>query len=92
MLLMGLRLGEGVDLDRLSRVSGVGRRRAAVAALTQQGLIEAIPGGERASAPRGKGRFILNEIVLRLAMSFTRDGAADHTAHRRRFHLPPAAE
>jgi oxygen-independent coproporphyrinogen-3 oxidase len=91
LLLMGLRLGEGVDLDRLSRRSGVRPSGAVVAALTRQGLIEAIPGTARIRAS-GNGRFILNEIVLRLAMSFTRDGAADHTAKRPQFHFPPAAE
>jgi putative oxygen-independent coproporphyrinogen III oxidase len=91
LLLMGLRLGEGVDLDRLARRSGVRPSAAVVAALTRQGLIEAIPGTARIRAS-GNGRFILNEIVLRLAMSFTRDGAADHTAKRPQFHFPPAAE
>jgi putative oxygen-independent coproporphyrinogen III oxidase len=91
LLLMGLRLGEGVDLDRLARLSGVRPSAAAVAKLTKQGLIEAIPGTGRIRAS-GNGRFILNEIVLRLAMSFTSDGASDHTAKRPQFHFPPAAE
>jgi oxygen-independent coproporphyrinogen-3 oxidase len=91
LLLMGLRLGEGVDLDRLARLSGVRPAPAAVAKLTKQGLIEAIPGTGRIRAS-GNGRFILNEIVLRLAMSFTNDSVADHTAKRPQFHFPPAAE
>ena len=70
MLLMGLRLAEGLDLARLERVSGVRPSPATVAALTQQGLIEAVP-GTRCVRATGNGRFILNEIVLRLAMSFT---------------------
>ena len=91
LLLMGLRLGEGVDLDRLARLSGVRPSPAAVAKLTKQGLIEAVPGTRRVRAT-GNGRFILNEIVLRLAMSFTSDGATDHTAKHTQFHFPPAAE
>ena len=90
MLLMGLRLGEGVDLARLERMTGAGPSAAAVAALTQQGLIEAVshagPGTRRIRAT-GNGRFILNEIVLRLAMSFTHS-PANHPLIR----LPPAAE
>jgi oxygen-independent coproporphyrinogen-3 oxidase len=90
MLLMGLRLGEGVDLARLARLTGARPSAATIAALTQQGLIEAIshPGqeGQRIRAT-GNGRFILNEIVLRLAMSFTHS-PANHPLTR----LPPAAE
>jgi putative oxygen-independent coproporphyrinogen III oxidase len=91
LLLMGLRLGEGVDLDRLARLSGVRPSPAAVAKLTKQGLIEAVPGTRRIRAT-GNGRFILNEIVLRLAMSFTSDNDVDHNAKRPQFHFPPAAE
>jgi oxygen-independent coproporphyrinogen-3 oxidase len=83
MLLMGLRLGEGIDFDRLERVCGARPSAAAVAELTQQGLIEAIPTSGLVRAT-GSGRFILNEIVLRLAMSFTQS--------RRPLSLPPAAE
>ena len=83
MLLMGLRLGEGIDFDRLERVCGARPSAAVVAELTQQGLIEAIPTSGRIRAT-GSGRFILNEIVLRLATSFTQP----HPPLR----LPPAAE
>ena len=90
MLLMGLRLGEGVDLARLERMTGARPSAAAVMGLTQQGLIEAVshagPGTQRIRAT-GNGRFILNEIVLRLAMSFTHS-PANHPLTR----LPPAAE
>ena len=90
MLLMGLRLGEGVDLARLARLTGARPSAATIAALTQQGLIEAIshPGQEEQRIrATGNGRFILNEIVLRLAMSFTHS-PANHPLTR----LPPAAE
>ena len=87
---MGLRLSEGVDLERLESLSGVRPSPAAMASLTQQGLIEAIPGTQRIRAT-GNGRFILNEIVLRLAMSFT-NGSADRAPRRALHTFPPAAE
>ncbi len=85
MLLMGLRLGEGVDLDRLARLAGGHPSASTIAGLTQQGLIEAIPGTRRIRAS-GAGRFVLNELVLQLALSLpnaNRPAAAE---------LPPAAE
>jgi putative oxygen-independent coproporphyrinogen III oxidase len=90
LLLMGLRLSEGVDLERLESLSGVRPSPAAMASLTQQGLIEAIPGTQRIRAT-GNGRFILNEIVLRLAMSFT-NGSADRVPRPALHTFPPAAE
>jgi len=71
-LLMGLRLTEGVDLDRLARQGRVRPSAAAITELTELGLVEVIPGpvgSWRLGATR-KGRFVLNEIVLRLSMSF----------------------
>jgi putative oxygen-independent coproporphyrinogen III oxidase len=73
MLLMGLRLAEGLDLDRLERLCGAAPSPSTVAELTRQGLIEAIPGTRRVRAS-GSGRFILNEIVLRLALSLPNVG------------------
>ena len=43
MLLMGLRLSEGVDLDRLARISGLAPSAARLRKLSEQGLIEQIP-------------------------------------------------
>jgi len=73
MLLMGLRLAEGVDIERLARVCGSRLSPAAIAALVRQGLLETKPGADGSPRLRATrdGRFILNEIVLRLAMSFT---------------------
>lgn len=79
-LLMGLRLTEGVDLDRLARQGEVRPSAAAITELTELGLIETIPGpvgSWRLGATR-KGRFVLNEIVLRLSMSFT-PGESTHS-------------
>jgi len=89
MLLMGLRLGEGVDLDRLTRISGSSPSPAAIAALVRQGLLETIPGANgkpRLRATRS-GRFILNEIVLRLAVSFS-----SRVEPASLLDIPPAAE
>ena len=100
MLLMGLRLSEGIDLDRLAATSGQSPREPVLAALEHDGLIERIakndvspaqsswpdeikacvgPGMRPAAdvaRPFGriratkKGRFVLNEIVLRISESF----------------------
>lgn len=68
MLLMGLRLAEGVDLARLARIGGVRPDPRTVDRLAQLGLMEA-PARERLRAtPRG--RFVLNELVLQLSSSF----------------------
>ena len=74
MLLMGLRLTEGVELDRLARQGGMRPTAAAIAELTELGLLEAVPGpvGSWRLCATRKGRFVLNEIVLRLSMSFAR--------------------
>ena len=64
-LLMGLRLTEGIALEPAVAASDT------FAELAELGLIETLPatnGGRRTRATP-KGRFVLNEIVLRLAMS-----------------------
>ena len=43
MLLMGLRLAEGVDLERLAGIGGVTPRRSVLEKLMRQGLVEWIP-------------------------------------------------
>jgi oxygen-independent coproporphyrinogen-3 oxidase len=104
---MGLRLGEGIDLDRLAAVSGLRPQPHVTAALERDGLIERVatpdpssleptwhPDDIRACVgpglppavlslqPRGRiratkrGRFVLNEIVLRLSASFAPVAAA----------------
>jgi oxygen-independent coproporphyrinogen-3 oxidase len=64
-LLMGLRLSEGLDLDRLAAVSSLRPAAAVVDVLIAGGLIER-SGPSRLRATRA-GRIILNEVVLRLA-------------------------
>ncbi|WP_081717620.1 radical SAM family heme chaperone HemW [Hyphomicrobium nitrativorans] len=52
LLLMGLRLAEGVDLDRLARISGLAPSAARLRKLSDQGLIEQIsPATAPASEP-----------------------------------------
>jgi oxygen-independent coproporphyrinogen-3 oxidase len=64
-LLMGLRLSEGLDLDRLAAVSALRPSARAVSELAGAGLIETL-GPSRLRASRS-GRIVLNEVVLRLA-------------------------
>jgi oxygen-independent coproporphyrinogen-3 oxidase len=89
MLLMGLRLNEGVDLGRLERTCGGVPLEATVAELTQMDLIELVPGTRRIRAT-GVGRFILNEIVLRLALSLPTTSLPTEPSPAAEF--PPAAE
>jgi oxygen-independent coproporphyrinogen-3 oxidase len=64
-LLMGLRLSEGLDLDRLFAVSGMRPGARAMSELLGLGLIERCS-GSRLRATRS-GQIVLNEVVLRLA-------------------------
>jgi putative oxygen-independent coproporphyrinogen III oxidase len=71
-LLMGLRLSEGLDLERLIAVSGMRPAQRAVDELLGLGLIERC-GQSRLRASRS-GRIVLNEVVLRLASAFEASG------------------
>jgi oxygen-independent coproporphyrinogen-3 oxidase len=64
-LLMGLRLDEGLEIERLARVGGLAPSGRALARLTLQGMLEAAGPGRVRATPRG--RFVLNEIVRQLA-------------------------
>ncbi len=68
LLLMGLRLAEGVDLGRLSQIGGVTPSHAAITRLTGLGMIERI-GNSRIRSTRA-GRFVTNELVRQLSTSF----------------------
>jgi oxygen-independent coproporphyrinogen-3 oxidase len=64
---MGLRLSEGLDLERFAAVSGMRPAGHIVDELVALGLLEHCNGSRlRASAA---GRLVLNEVVLRLACS-----------------------
>jgi oxygen-independent coproporphyrinogen-3 oxidase len=71
-LLMGLRLSEGLDLDRLLALSGTRPRAGAVDDLIGLGLIERC-GASRLRATRS-GQIVLNEVVLRLASALQAAG------------------
>ncbi|WP_295556871.1 radical SAM family heme chaperone HemW [uncultured Hyphomicrobium sp.] len=51
MLLMGLRLDEGLDLDALARIGGVAPRPTVVSGLMSQDLIERLPARAASSEP-----------------------------------------
>ena len=68
MLLMGLRLAEGIDLRRLETLGGVRPSLAAIARLEKLALLQQ-PTPDRLIATRA-GRFVLNELVLQLSASF----------------------
>jgi oxygen-independent coproporphyrinogen-3 oxidase len=56
MLLMGLRLDEGIDLDRLARIAGLAPRPSVLAGLIEQGFIEPM------DAAAGPSEFAPDEI------------------------------
>ncbi|MDP2062120.1 MAG: radical SAM family heme chaperone HemW [Phaeovulum sp.] len=63
LLLMGLRLGEGVDVERYAAVSGAPLPSAALAQLADLGMVEISAGRLRASKA---GRPLLNAILRQL--------------------------
>ena len=68
MLLMGLRLVEGLNIDRLGAISGVVPSDETVDGLIEIGMIERLSAG-RIRASRD-GRFVLNAIVAKLSEGF----------------------
>ena len=68
MLLMGLRLTEGLDLSRLAAEVGVQPSAATLLRLEALGLLERCSrNGIRATRA---GRFVLNEVIRQLALAF----------------------
>jgi oxygen-independent coproporphyrinogen-3 oxidase len=67
-LLMGMRLAEGLDLDRLAAMTGFAPGEAALADLAGLGLIERH--GRRIIATAA-GRIVLDQVVLRLSSAMT---------------------
>jgi coproporphyrinogen III oxidase-like Fe-S oxidoreductase len=63
-LMMGLRLTEGLELERLEELAGVRPAPAAIAPLAEDGLL-AEEGGRLKAI--GHGRFVLNELILQLS-------------------------
>ncbi|MEZ5773169.1 MAG: radical SAM family heme chaperone HemW [Hyphomicrobiaceae bacterium] len=66
MLLMGLRIAEGLDLDRLRATTGHELPAAALAPFAAAGLLAADAGGCIVRATRD-GRMVLNRLVLELS-------------------------
>ena len=69
-LLMGLRLSEGIDIAGPGSAAPLAALEREIAELSGLGLIEAVPAGGAARRIRATplGRFVLNEIVLRLSL------------------------
>jgi putative oxygen-independent coproporphyrinogen III oxidase len=63
-LLMGLRLSEGIDLNRLPAIYGRGLDETRIGALASDGLLRRE--GDRLAATT-KGRLVLNRLILELA-------------------------
>ena len=71
-LLMGMRLAEGLDLDRLAALTGLAPRASAIADLTDCGLLERRPGNRIAAT--AAGRIVLDQVVLRLSSALEAQG------------------
>lgn len=69
MLLMGLRLAEGLDLGRLAETGGVTVGADAIRRLVKQGALGVSVDGQTIRAV-GPGRLLINELVLQLSESF----------------------
>lgn len=66
MLVMGLRIGEGLDLARLARLAGVAPSRETVRHLTGLGLLTESADGNRLRATR-EGRMVLDAVIRALS-------------------------
>ena len=69
LLLMGLRLAEGLDLARLAETGGVTVGADAIGRLVKQGALGVSVDGQTIRAV-GPGRLLINELVLQLSQSF----------------------
>jgi putative oxygen-independent coproporphyrinogen III oxidase len=88
-LLMGLRLSEGVSLARIAPNGVPAKLAQAIAELSEPGLVETFEDGSADTRVRATalGRFVLNEIVLRLSVSLEDDAGSDSPMDN-----PPAAD
>lgn len=80
MLMMGLRLTEGLDLSRLARIGGVKPSPETLRQLVELGVIERDENAGRLRAVN-RGRFILNELVLHLSRTFVPVQAPQEPPH-----------
>jgi oxygen-independent coproporphyrinogen-3 oxidase len=67
LLLMGLRLKEGVRLDRLAALTGYRLAPAAIAPLAEAGLLDRPAGEEELLMATAEGRLVLNSVIAELA-------------------------
>jgi putative oxygen-independent coproporphyrinogen III oxidase len=67
LLLMGLRLGEGVRLDRLTALTGYEIAQGAIAQLAQAGLLEHSAEAGLILKATANGRLVLNAVIGKLA-------------------------
>jgi oxygen-independent coproporphyrinogen-3 oxidase len=68
MLLMGLRISEGLDLRRFERLSGLTPTPAAIRDLVAMGLLfDRTDAGSRRLVATPAGRLVLDQVILRLA-------------------------
>lgn len=67
-LLMGLRVEEGLDLDRLASIGGLRPSSREISRLELEGLLK-VQDGERLIAATRSGRMVLNAVIARLAHS-----------------------
>ncbi|MFV0298156.1 MAG: radical SAM family heme chaperone HemW [Hyphomicrobiaceae bacterium] len=70
LLLMGLRLREGVNLARLAEVGNVKPSQAAITRLVGLGMLQPPAPDDARLMTTTQGSFVLNEIVRQLALSF----------------------
>ena len=79
---MGLRLAEGVNLERLATLTGLRPNATSIRALADLGLIARGGADEGRLRVTAAGRMVLNNIVLRLSESLEptppRSSPADH--------------
>lgn len=73
MLIMGLRLREGLDLDRLAQVGGVTPEPAVIHRLVDQGVLEVVSNG-RSLRAAGAGRLLIDELVRQLSSNLVAVG------------------
>jgi oxygen-independent coproporphyrinogen-3 oxidase len=70
ILLMGLRLAEGLPLDRVTKRTGYGIPADAVRFLAEAGLLDIDPSSGRIAATR-QGQLVLNSLIQELASHLT---------------------
>ncbi|MDE1172282.1 MAG: radical SAM family heme chaperone HemW [Parvibaculaceae bacterium] len=64
MMLMGLRLGEGIDPLRYASLAGAALDETRIERLTGDGLLRRLPNGRLAASP--EGRLVLNAVLAEL--------------------------